>query len=93
MSSTFAAPMFSSRRSSLRVPGIGTIHGFCASSHASAICAGVVLPCGDALEQIDQSQVSLAAPPGEARERGPKSERSKVVFLVDLPCGEPRTKR
>src|SRR6266516_7937655 len=23
------------------VPGIGTIHGFCASSHASAICAGV----------------------------------------------------
>jgi hypothetical protein len=23
------------------VPGIGTIHGFCASSHASTICAGV----------------------------------------------------
>jgi hypothetical protein len=29
--------MFSSRRSSFRVPGIGTIHGFWASSHASAI--------------------------------------------------------
>ena len=25
----------------LVVPGIGTIHGFCASSQASAICAGV----------------------------------------------------
>ena len=33
--------MFSSRRSSLVVPGIGTIQGFCASSQASAICAGV----------------------------------------------------
>ena len=39
--STDAAPMFSSSRSSFRVPGIGTIHGFCASSQASAICAGV----------------------------------------------------
>jgi len=36
-----AAPRFSSRRCSLVVPGIGTIHGFCASSHASATCAGV----------------------------------------------------
>ena len=35
------APMFSSRRCSLVVPGIGTIHGFCASTHASAIWAGV----------------------------------------------------
>ncbi len=33
--------MFSCRRDSLVVPGIGTIHGFCASSHANAICAGV----------------------------------------------------
>jgi hypothetical protein len=41
VSSTSAAPMFSSRRCSFVVPGIGTIHGFCASSHASAICAGV----------------------------------------------------
>jgi hypothetical protein len=28
VSSTATAPMFSSRRSSLRLPGIGTIHGF-----------------------------------------------------------------
>src|SRR5213594_123911 len=38
-----AAPMFSSRRASFVVPGIGTIHGFQASSHASAICAGVAV--------------------------------------------------
>jgi hypothetical protein len=29
--------MFSRNRSSFVVPGIGTIHGFCASNHASAI--------------------------------------------------------
>jgi hypothetical protein len=34
--SMFAAPRFSSRRCSLVVPGIGTIHGFLASSQASA---------------------------------------------------------
>src|SRR5688572_13313097 len=39
--STSAAPRFSSRRCSLVVPGIGTIHGLRASSQASAICAGV----------------------------------------------------
>src|SRR4030095_12941418 len=32
-----AAPMFSSSRFNLVVPGIGTIHGFCARSQASAI--------------------------------------------------------
>ena len=41
VSSTAAAPMFSSRRCSFVVPGIGTIHGFWASSQASAIWAGV----------------------------------------------------
>ena len=33
--------MFSSSRCSFVVPGMGTIHGFWASSHASAIWAGV----------------------------------------------------
>jgi transcriptional regulator with XRE-family HTH domain len=35
------AARFSSRRPRLRVLGMGTIQGLCASSHASAICAGV----------------------------------------------------
>src|SRR5260370_639753 len=38
---TAAAPTFSSRRCSFVVPGIGTIHGFRASSQAIAIWAGV----------------------------------------------------
>src|SRR6266700_7267792 len=42
LSAIAVAAMFSSRRASFVVPGIGTIHGFCASSQASAICAGVV---------------------------------------------------
>lgn len=33
--------MFSSRRFSFVVPEMGTIHGFYASNHASAICATV----------------------------------------------------
>ena len=41
VSSTETAPMFSSKRCSFVVPGIGTIHGFWASSQASAIWAGV----------------------------------------------------
>src|SRR5207245_3405355 len=40
VSSTPTAPTLSSNRSSLVVPGMGTIHGFCASSQARAICAG-----------------------------------------------------
>ena len=36
-----AAPMFSSSRCRFVVPGMGTIHGFWAKSHASAIFAGV----------------------------------------------------
>ena len=39
------AALFSSRRCSLRVPGIGTIHGFWASSQARAICAGLASCC------------------------------------------------
>ena len=44
-SSIAVEPMFSSRRESLVVPGMGTIHGFCASSQARAIWAGVALFC------------------------------------------------
>ena len=36
---------YTDMRDNLVVPGIGTIRGFCASSHASAICAGVAFFC------------------------------------------------
>ena len=46
--------MFSSRRFSLVVPGIGTIQGFWASSQARAIWAGVAFFCAAMVaEQID----------------------------------------
>ena len=68
ISSIATAPMFSSRRWSFVVPGMGTIHGFCASSHASAICAGVAFfRSADLAEQIDQRLVGLACLRGEAR--------------------------
>ena len=52
------------------VPGIGTIHGFCASSQASAICAGVAFfRAAIRAEQIDQRLVRLARLRREARER------------------------
>ena len=69
VSSTAAAPMFSSSRCSFVVPGIGTIHGFCASSQASAICAGVAfLRRGDRVEQIDQRLIRLPRLRREARD-------------------------
>src|SRR5258708_4724942 len=43
VSFTLTAPIFSERRWSFVVPGIGTIHGFCSSSQARAICAAVGL--------------------------------------------------
>ncbi len=65
------------------VPGIGTIHGFCASSQASAICAGVAfLPAAICAEQIDQRLVRLAGLRREARhdvaEVGPVEGRVRV---------------
>ena len=53
--------MFSSKWSSLVVPGIGTIHGFCASSQASAICAGVAPFCArDLGEKVDQGRFACS---------------------------------
>ena len=70
MSSTSAAAMFSSSRCSLVVPGIGTIHGLCASSQARATCAGVA-PLRSAIraEQVDERPVGPAGlGVGEARD-------------------------
>src|SRR2546427_2152762 len=62
VSLTATAPMFSSRRESFVVPGIGTIHGFWASSQASAICAGGrLLPFPDLAKQINQGLIRFAS--------------------------------
>ena len=59
---TASASRFSSKRSSFRVPGMGTIHGFWASSQASAICAGVadfVHKLGIVQKELNETSVWL----------------------------------
>ena len=74
---TSAAPRFSATRSSRRVPGIGTIQGFCASSQASAICAGVAPLARRSAAAVDEGLVRFARFLREAR------QGSAEVGLVD----------
>ncbi len=77
VSSISVAPRFSSRRLSLRVPGIGTIQGFWASSQASAICAGVAfLRWAMAAKLVDQGEVRF---PGLRRE--PRHHVAEIAFV------------
>ena len=67
------------------VPGIGTIHGFWASSQASAIWAGVAcFRCCDLAEQIDQRLVRLAGLRREARDGAAEVGAVERRVLVDL---------
>ena len=53
-----------------RVPGIGTIHGFCASSHASETCAGVAFfVSANCLQQIHDRLVRRRGSPGVKRSK------------------------
>ena len=91
VSSTSTAPMFSFRRLSFVVPGIGAIHGFWARTQASAICAGVAFfRFCDLLQLNPPTPDSLFAPP--ALKRGTtlrKSALSKVVFSFIFPVRKP----
>ena len=82
--------MFSSRRCNLVVPGIGTIHGFWASSQASAIWAGVAF----FRFAISPSRFTSAGSPCRASgvNRGRvlrKSVLSNFVFSSILPVRNP----
>ena len=90
VSSTAAAPMFSSRRCSFVVPGIGTIHGFWASSQASAIWAGVACFC--AAISPSRSTRAWFAFRASGVKRGTmlrKSVLSNVVFSSIVPVRKP----
>ena len=91
VSSTAAAPMFSSRRCSFVVPGMGTIHGFWASSQASAIWAGVAFfRSRDLAEQIDQGLIRLQRLRREAREGAAEVGAVEgCVFSSILPVRKP----
>src|SRR5919202_560171 len=90
VSSTAVAPRFSSRRCSFVVPGIGTIHGFCASSQANAIWAGVA--CFRSAIVPSRSTSAWFALRFSGVKRGTvlrKSELSKLVFSSILPVRKP----
>jgi hypothetical protein len=85
-----AAPMFSSSRCSLVVPGMGTIQGFWARSHAKATCAGVAF--FRAAISPSKSTSAWFALRASADKRGTmlrKSVLSKVVFSSILPVRKP----
>jgi hypothetical protein len=62
--------MFSSTRSSRRVPGIRTIHGCCARSHPRATWPGVApLGIGEPADVLDECEVRCQVALGELRDR------------------------
>ena len=88
------------RRCSLRgdasfvVPGIGTIHGFCASSQASAICAGVACFCSAI--RFSRSTSAMLAARASGAKRGEmlrKSLRAERRGRVDLAGEKARAER
>jgi hypothetical protein len=82
--------MFSSSRSIFRVPGIGTIQGFWASSQARAICAGVA--CFPPAIRLSRSTTAMFAARASAAKRGEmlrKSVALNVVLVSILPVRNP----
>ena len=85
--------MFSSSRFSFLVPGIGTIHGFCASSHANAICAVVTFFSFATL--FSKSTIAWFALRASCVKRGRelrKSVLSNLVFISIFPVRNPLPK-
>ena len=81
--------MFSSRRCSFVVPGMGTIQGFWASSQASAICAGVALfRAAIVRSRSTRARFALRASGVKRGTMLRKSELSNVVFSSISPGEE-----
>src|SRR5205814_4447884 len=84
VSSIAAAPMFSSSRCSFVVPGIGTIHGFCASSQASAICTGGRLRLRGAFPNAGDDGGLIDEQPIETHVFHGLAKLVKVDWLLDI---------
>src|SRR5437588_8388321 len=78
------APRFSSSRCSFVVPGIGTIHGFCASSQASAICAGGRLRLRGAFPNAGDDGGLIDEQPIETHVFHGLAKLVKVDWLLDI---------
>ena len=85
VSATPRDPRFSSRRSSFRVPNSGTIHGFCASSQASAICAGVA-PCRSPTARRRSTRAWFALRPARSMKARPSAPPTCAPGLL-FHCG------
>jgi hypothetical protein len=71
------------------VPGIGTIHGFFASNHASAICAGVTFLCAaNELMTSTKSLICFAVLFAEPWDGTAEVRAVKLRVGVDLACQE-----
>ncbi len=82
--------MFSSSRSRFVVPGMGTIHGFWASSHASAIWAGVAFFRSAILASSwTKDRFAFRASGSKRGTVLRKSELSKLVFSSIVPVRKP----
>lgn len=81
-----AAPMFSAIRSICFVPGIGTIRGFCASSQARAMRAGVV--CLLSVRALTYSTSTILCPrlSGRKREMAAASQCPFLHVYLCLVC-------
>ena len=78
-SSTSTAPTFSSRRARRLVPGIGTMSSPCASTHASASCAGVTaLSAASSAILVTRSRLRWKFSPWKRGREAP------VVVLVEV---------
>src|SRR5271170_4666194 len=91
-SSTATAPIFSSRRCSLVVPGIGTIHGFWASSQGQRDLSRCrFLLCCNRAKQINQGLIRFHCLRREARESTTKIRAAELSIFVHLSCKESLT--
>jgi len=81
--------MFSSSRSSFRVPGIGTIQFLCEQPGERDLRGRGAFPLGDALQQFDHRHVCGARPLQSAGEMLRKSVPLKVVLVSIVPVRKP----
>jgi len=91
--STERAPMFSSSRSSLRVPGIGTIQFLCEQPGERDLRGRGAFPLGDAFQQFDHRHVCGARVRCKARRDAAEVGAAEGRARIDRAGQKTRTKR
>src|SRR5947208_4941721 len=91
--STETAPMFSSSRSSFRVPGIGTIQFLCEQPGERDLRGRGAFPLDDALQQFDHRHVCGARVRCKARRDAAEVGAAEGRARIDRAGQKTRTKR